>query len=115
LNGEDMRDRRSGAGRQSYDEKGLLKQHFCDRRPYTICRYNKNVRRIGRRENAKKVKAEFLIGEPLDQRVDKRNERDESQPSRKVKMEVGEEGRAAARISEIGHDLGHREQAPLKA
>jgi hypothetical protein len=60
------------------------------------------------------MKAEFLIGEALNRRVDKRNERDESQPSRKVKMKVGKEGRAAARISGIGHDLGHREQAPLR-
>jgi len=61
------------------------------------------------------VKAEILIGEALDRRVDKRNKRDKSQPSWKLKMEVGEEGRAAARISGIGHDLGHREQAPLTA
>jgi hypothetical protein len=111
-----MRNRISGTGRrQSYNEERLLKQHICNRRPYPISRYNKNVLRIGRRENAKKMKAQFFIGEALDRRVDKRNERDESQPSRKVNMEVGEKGRAAARISEIGHDLGHREQAPLKA
>jgi hypothetical protein len=60
------------------------------------------------------VKAEFLMGEALDRCVDKRNERDESQPSRKVKMKVGKEGGAAARISGIGHDLGHRRQAPLR-
>lgn len=47
----------------------------------------------------------------LDRCVDKRNERYKSQPSRKVKIKVGKEGRAAARIRELRHDLGHREQA----
>jgi hypothetical protein len=61
------------------------------------------------------VKAEFLIGDALNRRMNKRNEGDKPQPSRKGQMKVGKEGRATARISEIGHDLGHREQAPLKA
>jgi hypothetical protein len=52
--------------RQSYDEKGLLKQHFGNRRPHTVSRHNENVRSIGRRQNAKEVRAEFLIGEALD-------------------------------------------------
>jgi len=61
------------------------------------------------------MKVEFLIGKALDRRVDKGNERNEPQPSRKVKMEIGEESRAAPRISKRGHNLGHREGARLKA
>lgn len=59
--------------------------------------------------------AEILIGGTLDRCVDKRNEHDEPQPSREVKMQIGKESRAATRVSEMGLNLGHREQAPLKA
>jgi hypothetical protein len=62
-----------------------------------------------------KMEAEFVIGDTLDGCVDKWDERNESQPSRKIKMKIGEESRAASGVCETGHHLGHREQAQLKA
>jgi hypothetical protein len=59
------------------------------------------------------MEAEFRIGDALDRRVDNRDEHDESQPSREVKVKIGKEGRAAAGVTDIGHDMGHREQPPL--
>lgn len=59
--------------------------------------------------------AEFIIGDTPDGRVDERDERNESQPSRKIKMKIGKESKAASGVREMGHHLGHREQARLKA
>jgi len=66
------------------------------------------------RENVEEMEAEFIIGDTLDGRVDERDERNESQPSRKIKMKIGKESRAASGVCETGHHLGHREQARLK-
>lgn len=61
--------------KQSYDEEGLLKEHFRNRRPYTLYRHSKDVGRIRQGENIEKVGTEFLIADSLDRCVDKRNER----------------------------------------
>jgi hypothetical protein len=62
-----------------------------------------------------KMEAEFIVGDTLDGRVDKWDEHNKSQPSRKIKMKIGKESRAAARVCETGYYLGHREQTRLKA
>jgi hypothetical protein len=60
------------------------------------------------------VGTKIIIGDTIDRGVDKRNECYKSQPSRKMKVKIGKESRAAAGISEVGCELGHREQAPLR-
>jgi len=67
------------------------------------------------RENVEEMEAEFIIGDTLDGRVDKRDERNESQPSRKIKVKIGKESRAASGVCETGHHLEHREQSTTES
>ena len=58
--------------------------------------------------------AKIIIGDTIDRGMDKWNECYKPQPSRKMKVKIGKESRAAAGVSEVGRELRHREQAPLR-
>jgi hypothetical protein len=42
--------------------------------------------------------AKFIIGNTIERGMDKRNERHKSRPTRKIKVKIGKESRAATRV-----------------